>query len=357
MYLGTSTKVLNKICQVAASALKTNIACVLSANEIGSRRIKGSSGCLLSSLKGSLAIPGLALEERDTVYLPAVTKQKWFPHHPLSRLAPAAKSLFAASLGDGSHYLTIFNPDDAILKRPETISLLSDLLSLVELQLDTGQERETAYSTPTGALKSDEGNEVGFGESSRVVPEPDEMIRFLDKTLVRGPKLAIRNGVAYLTARCWRKSTKDVQLAAMFAIKRHSSELALGVITEDIIAIALELNGPAAYDAVVPVPCGNSGTERCLSAKIADALAKRLGLPVAHCLKGKLGKGSSHPRRNASLERFHLVEPVPRRILLVDDVVTSGLHIEYSVTSLREAGAVVTAIAWIGPSRSGKDSM
>lgn len=77
-------------------------------------------------------------------------------------------------------------------------------------------------------------------------------------------------------------------------------------------------------------------------------VASQLGIPFVWALTG-----SAHPRKNAKLEQYVADQPVPRRVLLVDDVITRASHISMGSKTLRQAGANVTAIAWIGPSNSG----
>ncbi len=75
------------------------------------------------------------------------------------------------------------------------------------------------------------------------------------------------------------------------------------------------------------------------------------GLPVAHALAMSHEPGSSHPKTNAKRAPMRLAAPVEGPVLLVDDVATSGRHIEEASLLLRAqtAGAVL-AVAWIGGS-------
>jgi predicted amidophosphoribosyltransferase len=171
---------------------------------------------------------------------------------------------------------------------------------------------------------------------------------FLLETLVRRRALRNRKDVSYVTLRSWRQSIRDHQISALRAIKRNQPASIAAEIAAEIHDDIRSLFGVANFQAVVPMPCGHSEPGRCLSEEIAKALARDLGLPVAHALSLAPEKGSSHPARNAVRPGMTLATPVTGAVLLIDDVSTSGRHIEEASLLLRSKGASVLAIAWIG---------
>ncbi len=187
--------------------------------------------------------------------------------------------------------------------------------------------------------------------SERLLPPPrpqEATAEFLFKTLVLRRALRSRHDVSYVTLRSWRQPIREHQISALKALKRHAPESVSGEIAAEIADDVRSLFGGSGFTAVVPMPCGHSTPGRCLSAAIAQGVGAALGLPVAHALALPVEKGGSHPRTNAKRGAMRLLTPVAGPVLLVDDVATSGRHMEEATRLLRATGASVLAVAWIG---------
>lgn len=178
--------------------------------------------------------------------------------------------------------------------------------------------------------------------------EQKAMTEFLLETLVDRLALRTRKLVSYVTLRSWRNSIREHQIVALRAIKKDDPRGLAAEIAAEMRARIKLLFGVAHFQAVVPMPCAHSSPGNCLSEEIAKALARDIRVPVAHALALPLDKGSSHPIRNVSREAMTLTTPIKGLVLLIDDVTTSGRHIEEATLLLREGGASVLAVAWIG---------
>jgi predicted amidophosphoribosyltransferase len=177
---------------------------------------------------------------------------------------------------------------------------------------------------------------------------------FLLETLVRRRALRSRKDVSYVTLRSWRQPIRAHQIAGLKAVKRHAPASLAAEAAAEIADDVRSLFGSQGFRAVVPMPCSHSAQGRCLSIAIGQALARDLDLPLVHALAIAPRKGSSHPKENAARAPMALAAPVEGPVLLIDDVATSGQHIEEATRLLRANGASVLALAWIGGDADGE---
>ena len=119
----------------------------------------------------------------------------------------------------------------------------------------------------------------------------------------------------------------------------------------DAMAAQMAAVAPAALleqaDALVPVPPDRARVRRRgfdPAALLARGLARRTGLPVVPCLR-RTGPASrqlgarARDRRAAGRLRIEASRPAPTRVLLVDDVHTTGATLHACAGALRAAGA------------------
>ena len=183
-------------------------------------------------------------------------------------------------------------------------------------------------------------------EEARGYEEPS--MRFLLDTLVHRRTLRDRNGVSYLTFQTWRHSIRNYQIAALKALKQNVPQELSHAVAQRVAGDINRLVGLTAFKFIVPMPCSNSSQGSCLSLEIARSLGLLTGLPVLPCLSLPPGGGASHPKKNARRPRMTLVQQINAPALLVDDVATSGSHMEEATKLLRPGCGAVLAEAWIG---------
>ncbi|MBL8590157.1 MAG: hypothetical protein JNK46_16610 [Methylobacteriaceae bacterium] len=187
---------------------------------------------------------------------------------------------------------------------------------------------------------------AGSDGAANATLDPTEA--FLFRTLVWRPTLLSRNGVSYISVRRWRSSVKDYQIDALRQVKKSPSAQFVAACARDVIAGLDGMIAGQLYTHVVPVPCSRSAPDACLSVLLAEKLAARVRLTFVEALAAERAEGASHPRKNADRPAMTLREAVSGPTLLVDDVATSGRHLEEGARLLRQSAPALLAVAWIG---------
>lgn len=220
---------------------------------------------------------------------------------------------------------------------------LIDLIRVVSadsaqpIALCTVTDRTSTFIRTEHLVESD-------GESPNVVAE------FLSETLVTQKRLLRRGSVPYHALRRWRAPVKDAQVAALKALKRDPSDHFVSIVADELAAAALSLFGNGTLQAVTAVPCGNSGAG-CLSIRLAAAVAERLALPHIQAFDDIPRSGGSHPQGNLRRKKMTLQHTIDVPVLLIDDVATSGAHIEEAALLLKANHTpAILPLVWIAAS-------
>ncbi len=192
-------------------------------------------------------------------------------------------------------------------------------------------------------------------EDHGVEPPKDPSQLFLLDTLVKRRAIRQRKTTNYLALRSWRQSIRDYQIKALKALKQNIPPELPKAIAKEVAEEVDALFGRSGFKAIVPMPCGHSRGSHCLSLEIARALGVEMGLPVVQAFLHQPTKGSSHPKKNTRRPPLALARVISEPVLLVDDVATSGAHIEEAVKLLKPTCGAVMSVAWIGGDVSDKD--
>lgn len=273
-----------------------------------------------------------------------VRGSKLLRNHPVRRAVPEVRSLIAFLLSksdeDPRMVLLVFNPHESVFTNPNDLAALRVLArTLSDLPRRFRPETIAKADEPT----------LGFEDSASAALTTGDHVagHFLNSTLTQKKRLLGRKGISYIALRSWRNSIKPFQIAALTALKSNPPKGFVVVAAKEIADAARSQYGDSFIQNVVPVPCGSSGQKDCLSVQFAEEVAKLLGCKFKNVLQSSAGPGSSHPKNSAKLQPFKLTKPVHGATLVVDDVVSSGRHMELAINCLRSGGVDCFAISWI----------
>jgi hypothetical protein len=265
--------------------------------------------------------------------------------HPMLGRAPKIKSLLAFAIpkidSDSIAVLMVANPQIAVLADSD---LMTALLLLARI---LGGTIDQIIDSPNYDSSSFAGNTFAEGGEPPKFDEDQTAAAFLLKTLVTKHRLLTRNGVSYVGLRSWRASIKPFQIAALTALKADIPKPFVMASASEVADAAISHLGALFIQNVIPVPCGSSARADCLSVQIAEEVARLLSCEFMNVLRSQVPRGSSHPKASAKLRSISMEGACKGAALVVDDLTTSGKHIELAVRCLRENGINCFAIGWI----------
>ena len=151
-----------------------------------------------------------------------------------------------------------------------------------------------------------------------------------------------------MSLRAWRKSMKKHQIAALRQIKAMPTPVFIDTVSREIAGGLDRLVGARTARIVTHIPCGHSRKADCLSCLLAKQIGAHLNLPFVSAFKPIFSAGTSHPKANLVRPAMEIDTPILDPVLLIDDVASSGRHMEEAVGLLRQSAEVVLPVAWIG---------
>lgn len=204
-------------------------------------------------------------------------------------------------------------------------------------------------TTSLALVDFEEGTFRPIGET--IAPSPSDLP--LLRSLIYRPAIFRRNGMRWIAACAWRSGARAHDLAALKEAKRNLDPQLIEAAGAAVAALVRELLGERPASAVTAVPCGHSRRPDCFGKRLAQAVASDLGLPFVQIFADRPCSGVSHPKEFARLPPLTRIAEPPGSLLLIDDVATSGQHLEEAVSALRRLGVAVSAVAWISGSLTG----
>jgi len=157
-----------------------------------------------------------------------------------------------------------------------------------------------------------------------------------------------RKDVAWASVKSWRVETKRADLAAFKQAKTSLDQAVLGEAAGDIVALLRKMFGTLPGWMVSTVAVGHSRRPDSFAVRLAQAVAAEFGLPFERRFADRFVTGSSHPKEFSRLPPLQLLPGVLERpLLIVDDVATSGWHMEEALLALRARGTTAFGIVWI----------
>lgn len=348
----------DRLARISASAAGAPLA-IISTREGRRLNILGSYGIYFEDVSDSeflaTVIPAGRSPKlsRAIEYVPNITSWNDVIRLPLLQLAPFVRRLIyvpiplrKSSIQAG---ITIGQP---AVRWPITSQLnttLSELAALIGEEFEKGASPAADGVDAPDRMPRLQGNFAESGPTYVPSENQDTAGDFLLGTLNSRTSVRHRGGVAYIVFRTWSARIKSHQLTALEIVKQRRSPALIRQIATEIIGQMERLVSVKSLSHVVPVPCGHSKGVGCFSVDLASEISRQLHVPLSDVLMQPRRSGTSHPRKNTDLKSPSLSSDNRLgNVLLVDDVATSGRHIQLAVKKLEPISDHVTAIAWIG---------
>lgn len=196
-----------------------------------------------------------------------------------------------------------------------------------------------------------EGNfRVLEGHSATAGPAP-QILNYI----VNRPAIYRRNSIRWISACAWRARGQEPGLAELKKAKQLRDPSLIATAARSIAELVEEMFGRDAADAVMCIPCGHSKKSECFGKQLARQVADELDLPFVQVFADRPCSGASHPKTRASVPPLQqLIAIPPPSVIIVDDVATSGWHLEEAMVRLRSLGTRVFSLVWISGVAGGR---
>lgn len=160
------------------------------------------------------------------------------------------------------------------------------------------------------------------------------------------PKWNKMRTTRFFSLRVWNLRDKKNELERYKAVKKDGLDKDVEKISEEFNQTIKETFQSLPNILVTCTPFWNGSEKNQLKEKIAERLAKKIGGEYKKIFTDRFLSGSNHPKNYDERGKITLQEPVASKIIvLVEDLVVSGVTIEESITAL--AGNFVIPMAWL----------
>lgn len=161
------------------------------------------------------------------------------------------------------------------------------------------------------------------------------------------PTLYRRNAVSWVSVRSWRADAKGADLARLKLCKAAVDQTVISAAAGEIAALLRLLFGHFAGWRTTSVACGHSRRPDCFGKRLGGAVADELGLGFLEVFQDRFVDGVSHPKEFSKLPPLLYRDKPAAPLLVVDDIATSGWHIEEALGIIRALGLPAFGAVWI----------
>jgi hypothetical protein len=186
----------------------------------------------------------------------------------------------------------------------------------------------------------------GFGAPEEPATPPDEPSSPLGGLVYR-PALYRRNAVSRVAVRSWRARARDADVMQLKRCKAAVDSAVIAAAAGEIARVLLRLFGCLAGWAVTSVACGHSRRPDCFGKRLGAAVTAELGLGFVEIFKDRFVAGVSHPKEFKKLPALKWQNMPATPVLIIDDLATSGWHIEEALGMIRNLGLPAFGAVWI----------
>jgi hypothetical protein len=336
---------LEELCILVASITQASKVCVSAfdrKNDVVNFIARSTGGP--ETLNGRFALDGLT-QANSRFLVPDIDASNYYANHPIKEVYPFTRSFagfWIMEQNEVRHMLGIWNPCQDFFSNHRLANAIDHCVGIASKLLTLPAVSASVVDPPNSFAETVALPKLGSDNFNR---EPAS--RFLIDTLISKQRLLERKGCSYLALRQWRKPIKPYQISALTALKASSEPRFESEIGNEISSAITSVFGKA-FQYVVPIPSGSSGQKHGLSYRLAKEVADKLKITLADVLEAPpVALGSSHPRKSASLRPYKVKTPINGNILIIDDVATSGRHIELATEALRPMATYCTSLVWI----------